>query len=159
MAHPEIILLHLLASDEKAKRQFAVDKILRLRDGAEFGETSNRPFSPPTINWEADAEIDLIDWKKTVITEPIQTGTLSTDEIKALLHSPLILRAFTCNAQSLRGIQHQMRNASKDGLERDARDKLIHDRCDPCILMAKDPVDASSDDEDTYDWWSDSSDD
>ena len=148
MAHPEILLLHLLVSDDADKREFGVDQILRLRGDEKFGQTSNRPFLPPKLNWEAEIVKDLIDWEETVITEPIQTARLSTDEVKRFRDEPLSLRAFVCHTRSLSKIKNAVKNASEEVIGVDARDEVVHRRCDPKILVAKIPDDLGSDESD-----------
>ena len=52
-AHSEHLLVSLLSSDDESDRRFAIDKIVSLRNGREFGDTSVRPFSAPKLNWNA----------------------------------------------------------------------------------------------------------
>ena len=149
MAHPEILLLHMLAADDAEMRKFAVDQILRLRGPDEFGDTANRPFLPPKLNWEAERVKDIIDWQETIVTEPIQTAKLSNEEIKRFLESPMALRAFTCHGKSLLKIKHQMKNACEEVIGIEARDEVVHRRCDPKILMARKPKELASDESDS----------
>ena len=52
-AHSEILLLHLLASEEESHRRFAVNKLLSIRGESEYRETGLRPFKVPKLNWSA----------------------------------------------------------------------------------------------------------
>ena len=62
-AHPENLLLSLLASNVEAEREFAVDKILSLRGDKMFGDDSVRPRLTPKLNFGANHVTELIDWE------------------------------------------------------------------------------------------------
>jgi len=148
MAHPEILFLHLLSSTDKTKRQFAVDKILALRGSDEFGQTANRPFLPPKLNWDAISEEEIIDWEETVVTEPIQTARLSREEIEGFAHSPLVMRNFTCHGKALEKVKNQVKNACEEAIGPEAREEIVHRRCDPQIIVARNPNNLASDESD-----------
>ena len=59
--HSEILLLTLLSSDVEEERHFAVNKTLSICGKSEYGDTSNRPFKVPKLNWEAKKLEELID--------------------------------------------------------------------------------------------------
>ena len=82
-AHPENILLSLLASKEETERRFAIRVILdKVRKG-EKGDSSVRTFKVPTINWKAFKLNDMIYWDQTAITEPVVTTHMSSEELLA----------------------------------------------------------------------------
>ena len=54
-AHPEHVLLSLLSSADEEDRHFAITKIASIRNGANLGDSSVRPFAPPKLNWHADS--------------------------------------------------------------------------------------------------------
>ena len=118
-AHPENILLSLLASKEETERRFAIRVILdKVRKG-EKGDSSVRTFKVPTINWKAFKLKDLIDWDQTAITEPVVTTHMSSEELLACLDSPLKVPDWTCHTQPVE------RTVSKMVAGREKRDGWI----------------------------------
>ena len=98
-AHPEALLLTLLASKNKEDRQFAVEKVLQLR-GEEFGDMEPRSRRTPKLNFEAKECKDLINWEKEVIHEPVFSCSLSTPEIKSIIDTPLQVVGYPLHTQS-----------------------------------------------------------
>ena len=92
--HSENVLLALLSSSDEKEREFAVDKIVEIRGGEEFGDKSVRDFHTPTLNWKASSVLDMIDWDDAVISEPILTCHMSTDEVMSLKEMPLVVENF-----------------------------------------------------------------
>ena len=82
-AHSESVLLSLLVSSDKHDRSFAVDTIIKLRNGKEKGDKGIRIRKKPFINLKAERLRDLIDWNKEKISEPIFTCDLLSDELQS----------------------------------------------------------------------------
>lgn len=80
-AHPEAILLAMLADADDAVRQQAVSWILRCRK-EERDEL--RPFQLPVINFDAEHYTQLINWSQVHITEPPLTSSLSGPELRSI---------------------------------------------------------------------------
>ena len=100
-AHPENVLVALLCSDDTGERVFAVDTIMNLRAGNEYGSTAVRPFKvPETVNLDACDLKTLIDWKAETITEPVFTARMSLAELDALKMAPLELPPYSLHTQS-----------------------------------------------------------
>ena len=99
MAHSEVLLLHLLASDDEEQRRFAVKKILAIRGDSQFGDASNRPHKVPILNWSANKVEEIISWENA--TEAYQTTKLSNDEIRGFLDKPFTMKPFPCHTQSV----------------------------------------------------------
>ena len=59
--HSENVLRSLLCSDSEKDRSFAVEKIVELRGGDNYGDMSVRDFHPPIINFNASSLLVLID--------------------------------------------------------------------------------------------------
>ena len=61
-AHPENVILSLLASEVEEDRSFAIDKILQVRDedSSEFGNMNVRSRKTPEINFNATSLKNLI---------------------------------------------------------------------------------------------------
>ena len=99
-AHSECLLLSLLASPNPEERGFAVEKIVTLRAGEEFGNNSVRPRRTPKLNLAATSLLDLIDWKTADVQEPSFTCSLATSEILSFKASPYNPPKFSCHTQS-----------------------------------------------------------
>ena len=124
-AHPENILLSLLASEEETERRFAVRVILdKVRMGGE-GDSSVRSFRVPTINWKATKIQELIDWDKTIITEPVVTANMSAEELLSCLDAPLKVPDWTCHSQAVERTVKKVSDASKMVSGREKRDGWI----------------------------------
>ena len=78
-AHPESILLAMLNDEDASIRRQAVLKILKIRKKKLSG--SVRKFSRPTVNFNAASYVQMIDWKKEMITEPPLTMSFSKKEL------------------------------------------------------------------------------
>ena len=124
-AHPENILLSLLASKEETERRFAVRVILdKVRKG-EKGDSSVRTLKVPNINWKASKMQELIDWDQTTVTEPVVTTHLSSEELLALLDGPLEVPDWTCHTQAVERTVKKVTEASKMVVGREKRDGWI----------------------------------
>ena len=102
-AHPELLLLTLLASDSDEERRFAVSIIVsRIRDGANSGTSLPRKLTAPPVNFKAEDLTQLIDWETVPLTEPLVTATLSTEEVEDCLVTPLSVPChWRCHSQSM----------------------------------------------------------
>ena len=102
-AHPELLLLTLLASDSEEERRFAVNIIVnRIRNGDVSGSHLPRKFAVSAVNFKADDLVQLIDWETVPLTEPLLTATLSTEEVAACAITPLSVPAtWQCHSQSM----------------------------------------------------------
>ena len=99
-AHPEPILLTMLASQDKVEREFAVEKVLKLRGKSEYGSTKLRDRRTPCINFKATTLQELIDWKKEKIYEPVFSCSLNRAQIRNIVDTPLKVDYFPLHTQS-----------------------------------------------------------
>ena len=99
-SHPECVLLSLLASPKQEDRQFAVDKILKSRNGSEFGNNSVRARVTPKMNLSATSLTNLITWKPDQVQEPSFTCSIPTSEIQDFVETPYKPPKFSCHTQS-----------------------------------------------------------
>ena len=99
-SHSECLLLSLLASSNTVDRCFAVDQIVKLRAGEEFGDNSVRPRRTPKLNLSATSLLNLIDWNTADVQEPSFTCTIATSEILSFKASPYNPPKFSCHTQS-----------------------------------------------------------
>jgi hypothetical protein len=110
--HSENVLLTLLCSDSDEDRSFAVDKIAELRGEDRFGDKSVRDFHPPILNLEASSLFNLINWSEEMLSEPILTCDLSTEEVKSLKEVPLSVDKYVGHTQSVERAVKETSNAA-----------------------------------------------
>ena len=111
-AHPESLLVSALCDDNKSSRDFAVDKILQLRDGDQFGKTEKRIYKAPTLNFAATSYLDLINWSSVTVTESIITVSLSSLSLNLLRENKLILPPYPSHTQSVERVIREMTDVS-----------------------------------------------
>ena len=99
-AHPECLLLSLLASSNSQDRLFAVNQILKLRNGDEYGDNSVRPRVTPKLNLSATSLTNLISWKEDEVQEPAFTCSITTAEIQTFVETPYKPPLFSSHTQS-----------------------------------------------------------
>ena len=110
-AHPELLLLTMLASHDPEERSCAVDICRRIRNGAERGSCLPRRFVPPALNFNAQSLAGLIDWDSEPLTEPLMTASLRTDEVEDCRITPLSVPAtWQCHSQ---GIERAVKKVSE----------------------------------------------
>ena len=98
-AHTENILASLICSCDSEDRSFAVDKIIKLRDGKDFGDESIRCHTTPTILLDATSPKELVNWDSK-IHEPIFICKFSLRELKNLRNRPLEIPKISLHTQS-----------------------------------------------------------
>ena len=99
-AHPENVILSLLASENKEDRIFAIDQIWKLRGSNEFGSMDIRIRKTPNINFNATSLTNLIFWDKIKCYEPVFTCKYSKNELLMFKDSPMIAPDFPIHTQS-----------------------------------------------------------
>ena len=125
-AHTEHLLVSLLSSDDESDRHFAIEKILKLRNGQEYGDKSVRPFSAPKLNWNATSLRDIQDWSD--LTEPLVTATIPTSNLRQVFANPLKLKKFPSHTQSCERAVKEVSTASKCVFGAERRDGFIRAR-------------------------------
>ena len=127
-AHPENLLLSLLASSSKEEREFGVNKILFLRGDNEYGDKSVRERTTPQLNFTVDKLEDLICWKETILSEPVFTVDMTRLEISLLRDHPLSVPPFSCHTQSTERCVKLTTEAAANVAGQEERDKYIKAR-------------------------------
>ena len=122
-AHPEHVLLALLSSPSEDDRRFAVSKIEEIRDGANIGDSSPRPFAPPKLNWKATSIREIQDWSNA--TEPIITTSTPTNELRNFLMTPLTFPKVPGHTQSCERAVKEVTCASAHVFGAERRDGYI----------------------------------
>ena len=98
-AHSESVLQTMLASSDQKEREFAVQKILKIRGQAEFGKSGSRYRKLPRMNVEATTLFDLIDWRRA--HEPVLTLKLTKNEIIHFKSEPMDVPYFPGHTQAV----------------------------------------------------------
>ena len=124
-AHHENLLLSLLVSQEKNDRIFAVSQILGLRNGLDTGDMSVRPRKTPIINMLAKDLKSLVSWESEKVYEPVFTCSLSIEDIKNFVDSPLRPPEFSSHTQSTERVVKQVTEAASAVVGQAARDGYI----------------------------------
>ena len=125
-AHPEHILLSLLTSQDETERRFTVKIIMqKIRNKDGRGDNSVRVYKLPSLNWQADKLLELIDWEDTVLTEPALTASLSSNKVNGCLDSPLEKPAWPCHGQCVERTVKKVSEASKMVVGQEKRDGWI----------------------------------
>lgn len=88
-AHPENLLLAMIADERKHVREFGYAKIIKCRQAANSGQPQKlRKFQKPTtsqINFRCDEYYDLLFWNKITILEPPFTHKFSIEELEKFM--------------------------------------------------------------------------
>ena len=127
-AHPELLLLTLLASEQEQERHFAVAIVRGARKGELKGCSLPRKFEVPPINFEAQGLTELIDWSKVPIMEPLLTSMMTMKELEACLDQPLSVPAtWQCHAQSMERAVKKVSDSCRLVVGREKREGWI--RC------------------------------
>ena len=129
-AHSENLLASLLCSASKEDREFAVKQILKIRDGREEGDLSVRIRRNPQININAKTPVDLIDWEKEIILEPVFTTKMNLSEINEFIHTQLDMAPFSTHTQSCERAVQEVSKATVSVYGKDRRDGFVRARID-----------------------------
>ena len=99
-----------------------------------------RKYVIPKLNFEATSFPDLIDWSNVAFTEPPTTTSLSVDEIRDLVTTPLKVAANPCHTQAVERSIRLITEAASSVFGHDARDGFIRQR----MLSWKEVVNADT---------------
>ena len=127
-AHPECLLVSLLASPDPKDREFAVNQILNLRGGEEYGDNRVRPRVTPKLNLSATTLAKLITWTKVEVQEPSFTCARSSAEIRSFLTTPYDPPQFSCHTQSTERCVKLVTEAAAQVCGQEARDGIIRSK-------------------------------
>lgn len=126
-AHPENILLAMLADSRIHIRELGLRRILKSRDRV---EAEIRKFKIPKINFEANEYLELINWQSTAITEPPITKKYSVHELREMIANvpdQMSLLKVPCHSQAVERCVKLVTEASSSVCGQEARDGFI--RC------------------------------
>ena len=91
----------MLCDTDPIIRSKAVDLILRVRSGSEYGDMSVRTYEKPKVNIDCSTYHDLIDWETEEVLEPVFTFKLTTEALLDLKEKPLDIPKMPHHAQAM----------------------------------------------------------
>ena len=131
-AHPEQLLIAMVADEDREHRTEAIRHIRAARDKGKH-EQEVRSFSLPTINFNAQRYTDLIDWAAEDVTEPPLLRDLSDSELCEISAAPLQIPAYPVHTQAVERAVRDVTEASSRVVGEEAR----HGRITACIKHRK----------------------
>ena len=105
-----------------------MEKVLELRNGDDIGDSSPRTFHPPTLNFNAEELVELIDWRKECISESRLTCHLTIAEIEGLRDTPLQVPRFPSHTQAVERYVQELTDVCQRVAGAEARDGYIRAR-------------------------------
>ena len=136
-AHPEVLLVAMLADKNQSIRSKAVEEIIKLRGDSDLGDDQPRLYHVPQLKFTAKCYSEMIDWKLEVIYEPVLTVKMSMEELLALKDSPLIMPRYSSNTQSVERLVKQTSRAASSVAGFEARDGFLRASATSRILLPK----------------------
>src|SRR6266568_2931266 len=134
-AHPENILLSMITDHSKTIRELGLRRILRARS-EKYGL---RMFSIPTLNFNAQNYMDMIDWQNTPVTEPPLLAEVPVDSIEMLVASGEIpvmdFPKYPCHTQAVERCVKLITEASASVCGEKARNGFIRVRLESRKIM------------------------
>ena len=141
-AHPEQLLLAMVADEDEQTRQ---DAIRHINGARQLDMVGVRPFKIPKINFGAVHFTELIDWNKELVTEPPLLSDLSVGELEAIAATPHCVPPYPVHTQAVERVIRTVTEASSKVLGEEARHGLIsarlqHRRMLPAFNTKRDAV-------------------
>ena len=115
----------MLTDSDEHVRTTAVDKILSIREGQEYGSNSTRKFIIPKLNFKATDYTAMIDWTAETLYEPSLTTALSSIELSGFKSTPLTLPGYPAHTQSVERLVKQTSRAADSVAGYSARDGFL----------------------------------
>ena len=94
-AHPEVLLIAMLMDESLPTRERAMSLVLQCRL-REVTPGQGRPFNLATVQWEPADYTQIIDWGRETVSKPPITLTMSDDDIRDIVHTPLSVQLTQC---------------------------------------------------------------
>ena len=111
VAADDDLLTSMLCREDSDLRNDAVDRIISLRDGSEFGDSSVRPFHPPKLNMKASTIAELIKWDDVTVSESTLACELTIDDLNGLRGSKLLIPKYPSHTQAVERLIRELTNA------------------------------------------------
>lgn len=123
-AHPENLLLAMLSDPRPYIRELAARRIKKCRMQ---NNKTVRVFRVPVLNLDADDYIGLIDWQKTMVTEPPLSFNISNEALDNIVTGKEVLNfeKFPCHTQAVERCVKLVTEASTKVCGESSRDGYI----------------------------------
>lgn len=125
-AHPENVLLAMLADDRKYIRELALRRVLKSR--VSRNDNQIRDFKVPKLNFAATDYTELIDWQSEEVTEPPLTKSISEAVLRNMIVNipeTIEILSFPCHTQAVERHIKMVTEASTSVCGNTARDGVI----------------------------------
>ena len=139
-AHPENILLSMLADDNKDVRVKAVGEISKMRNSSDHpdkGDISVRKFIVPDLNYNCKNYYDMIDFKKVTMYEPNLTADMTLADLENIKVEKLVVKKFSNNNQGVERLVKQTSRACQRVVGWERRDGYLRASAKSRALMPK----------------------
>ena len=139
-AHPENILLSMLADDNKDVRVKAVGEISKMRNSSDHpdkGDISVRKFIEPNLNYNCKNYYDMIDFKKVTMYEPNLTADMTLADLENIKVEKLVVKKFSNNNQGVERLVKQTSRACQRVVGWERRDGYLRASAKSRALMPK----------------------
>ena len=99
-AHPENILVTMIHDTNKVMRELEWRRIIKARSKK---KDCIRTFQLPKVNFAAKSYVELIDWQKSLVTEPLVTLRLTDDRRRDIMQEKSTFESadFPCHTQAV----------------------------------------------------------
>uniref|UniRef100_A0A8D8THB2 Uncharacterized protein n=1 Tax=Cacopsylla melanoneura TaxID=428564 RepID=A0A8D8THB2_9HEMI len=128
-AHPENLLLSMLADESRVQREIAYRRIKKVRAAA--GSSEVRQFTVPELNLTATSYSSLIYWQEVVLTEPPLTKHLTDESLQKVVEDnniKVLVPDVPCHTQCVERYIKLVTNASLSVIGYKARDGFIRNQ-------------------------------
>ena len=101
-AHPENVLVAMMADTDVCKRVKAITVILRIRnEQCAVVKKGVRQFKVPELSFDATDWDEMIRWDDIAITEPPLTRNLTNEQLEMIKEEPLVVKKYPNHTQSV----------------------------------------------------------
>jgi hypothetical protein len=129
----------MLCNEDPKIRAEAVDKIVALRNGSDFGDTSVCIFRALPLNLNAKRYVDLFNWNSNdhIVTKSILTCSLSITALNQIQTEKLVLPPFPSHTQSVERVIREITSAYSQVAGFHGRDGFICARYASRLILPK----------------------
>lgn len=128
-AHPENLLISMLADESKVLRELAYRRIMKVREAG--GSSEVRKFEVPELNPTATSYNTLIYWHELTLTEPPLTKDMTAETLQTVVEEnnmKVIVPELPCHTQCVERYVKLVTNASSKVVGYKARDGFIRNQ-------------------------------
>lgn len=139
-AHPENLLLCMVADPRRHIRELALRRILKARSSKKDSDKQNiRVFKIPKLNFEAEDYSDIVDWQNIEVSDPPALSKYLDEELKSFITTGEIpeIPGFPCHTQTVERHIKLVTEASSSVCGQVRRDGFIRSKIKSKSLVPK----------------------